>query len=39
LLGKLEEELPHESYAAALERGRKAELEEIIADLIVVPKQ
>jgi predicted ATPase/DNA-binding CsgD family transcriptional regulator len=33
LLAILEDELPHETFAAALERGQELELEEIIADL------
>ncbi len=34
LLAKLEDELPHETYTAALERGQELELDEIIADLV-----
>ncbi len=34
LLAKLEQELPYESYAAALGRGRESELEGVVADLI-----
>jgi tetratricopeptide (TPR) repeat protein len=34
LLTKLEDDLPHETYTAALERGQELELDEVIADLL-----
>ena len=34
LLAELEDELPQETYAAALERGQELELDEVIADLL-----
>jgi predicted ATPase/DNA-binding CsgD family transcriptional regulator len=34
LLAKLENELPHETYTAALERGQELELDGVIADLL-----
>jgi predicted ATPase/DNA-binding CsgD family transcriptional regulator len=34
LLSKLEEELSHETFAAALKRGQELELDEVVADLV-----
>ncbi len=34
LLAELEDELPHETYITALERGQELELDEVIADLL-----
>ncbi|MFC2053571.1 LuxR C-terminal-related transcriptional regulator [Chloroflexota bacterium] len=34
LLAELEDELPHETYTAALERGQELELDGVIADLV-----
>jgi len=39
LLAKLEDELPHETYTAALERGQELELDGVIADLLDASKR
>ena len=39
LLTELEDELPHETYTAALERGQELDLDEVLADLIYKKSQ
>ncbi len=39
LLAELEDELPHETYTAALERGQELDLDEVIADLVETKRQ